>query len=65
MALPKEFPMQRPDENRDPDLRPSEDDLARERLGPRGVPGEPDASRMTPAREKKTPQEPGAPEHTA
>jgi hypothetical protein len=46
--------------------RPSEDDLARERLGPRGVPGEPDADRMTPARDKKTPRRGGnAPEHTA
>ena len=47
--------MRQPERNpRDPDLRPSEDDLARERLGPRGVPGGPPA-RMTPIREKKTP----------
>jgi hypothetical protein len=53
-------------ETRDPDLRPSEDDLQRERLGPRGVPGEPDPARMTPHRRKKMP--PGddrTPEHTA
>jgi hypothetical protein len=42
----------------------SEDDLQREQLGPRGVPGAPDPDRMTPQREKKTPNhiEPG---HTA
>ncbi|HET9904215.1 MAG TPA: hypothetical protein VFQ27_11005 [Xanthobacteraceae bacterium] len=51
---------------RDPDRRPSEDDLQRERLGPRGVPGEPDPARMTPDRRKKTPSDGGqAPEHTA
>lgn len=44
--------------------RPTEDDIARAKLGPRGVPGEPDVSRMTPQRDKKTPHnlEPG---HTA
>ena len=36
--------------------RPTEDDLAREKLGPRGVPGQPDPAKMTPQREKKTPQ---------
>ena len=46
--------------------RHSEDDKARERLGPRGVPGEPDPARMTPARRKKTPRRGGnSPEHTA
>jgi hypothetical protein len=52
--------------NRDMDQELSEDDRARAKLGPRGVPGEPDVDRMTPAREKKTP--PGrdrAPEHPA
>ena len=49
----------------DPDKHPSEDDLAREKLGPRGVPGAPDPARMTPARKKKTPGRDGAPEHTA
>ena len=57
----------KPDERgRDPDLRPSEDDRQRERLGPRGVPGAPDPARMTPDRRKKMP--PGdeqTPEHTA
>jgi hypothetical protein len=32
----------------------SEDDLQREQLGPRGVPGAPDPAKMTPQREKKT-----------
>jgi len=50
----------------DPDRRPSEDDIARQRLGPRGVPGERDPAKMTPARKKKTPSDPGGPpEHTA
>ena len=42
----------------------SEDDIQREQLGPRGVPGAPDPARMTPQREKKTPKhiDPG---HTA
>jgi hypothetical protein len=30
--------------------RPSEDDVARERLGPRGIPGGPDKAKMTPQR---------------
>lgn len=39
----------------------SEDDIQREQLGPRGVPGAPDPAKMTPQREKKTPKhiEPG------
>jgi hypothetical protein len=42
----------------------SEEDMQREQLGPRGVPGAPDPAKMTPQREKKTPKhiEPG---HTA
>ena len=42
----------------------SEDDIQREQLGPRGVPGAPDPAKMTPQREKKTPThvDPG---HTA
>jgi len=36
--------------------RPTEDDLARAKLGPRGVPGEKDTAQMTPQREKKTPK---------
>ena len=42
----------------------SEDDIQREQLGPRGVPGKEDPAKMTPQREKKTPKnvDPG---HTA
>ena len=42
----------------------SEDDIQREQLGPRGVPGTPDPAKMTPQRDKKTPKhvDPG---HTA
>jgi hypothetical protein len=55
-----------PASERDPDLRPSEDDIQRETLGPRGVPGEPDPARMTPQRRKKTPLDRhDTPEHTA
>jgi hypothetical protein len=44
--------------------RPTEDDLQRETLGPRGVPGQASPAKMTPQRDKKTPRhlEPG---HTA
>jgi hypothetical protein len=44
--------------------RPTEDDIQREQLGPRGVPGKADPAKMTPQREKKTPKniDPG---HTA
>jgi hypothetical protein len=55
-----------PTSDKDPDLRPSEDDIQREKLGPRGVPGAPDPARMTPQRHKKTPTDRGGgPEHTA
>ncbi|MET4444675.1 hypothetical protein ABIB75_002952 [Bradyrhizobium sp. GM2.2] len=42
----------------------SEDDIQRDQLGPRGVPGAPDPAKMTPQRDKKTPKhvDPG---HTA
>jgi hypothetical protein len=36
--------------------RETEDQIARRKLGPRGVPGEPDSARMTPQREKKLPK---------
>lgn len=41
----------------------SEDDIQREQLGPRGVPGGKDPAKMTPQREKKTPKDvdPGHP----
>jgi hypothetical protein len=49
---------------RDPDQNYSEDDIARESLGPRGF-KQPDPAKMTPERAKKTPDRDGAPEHTA
>ena len=42
----------------------TEDDIQREQLGPRGVPGKPDPARMTPQRQKKTPANPDS-GHTA
>jgi hypothetical protein len=45
--------------------RPTEDDIAREKLGPRGVPGEPSPAKMTPQRQKKTPQSGDFDGHTA
>lgn len=47
---------------REPDF--SEEDIQREQLGPRGVPGKESPAKMTPQREKKTPKnvDPG---HTA
>jgi hypothetical protein len=47
------------------DERPTEDDIAREKLGPRGIPGEPSPAKMTPQREKKTPKSGGFDGHTA
>jgi hypothetical protein len=51
-----------PINGREPDF--SEDDLQREQLRPRGVPGKESPAKMTPQREKKTPKnvDPG---HTA
>jgi hypothetical protein len=34
----------------------SEDDVQREQLGPRGLPGKSDPAKMTPQREKKSPK---------
>ena len=42
----------------------SEDDIQREELGPRGVPGKESPARMTPQRQKKTPKDVD-PGHTA
>jgi hypothetical protein len=53
-----------PDDNREED-RPTEDDIARAKLGPRGVPGVPSPSKMTPQREKKTPKSGDFDGHTA
>jgi hypothetical protein len=47
------------------DDRPTEDDIAREKLGPRGEPGVPSPTRMTPQREKKTPKSGDFDGHTA
>jgi len=47
----------------DDDLR-TEDEMQREELGPRGVPGEPFPVEMPPEREKKTPKN-NDPGHTA
>ncbi len=52
----------RPINGREPDR--SEDDIQREQLGPRGVPGAPDPAKMTPQRKKKTPDDVD-PGHTA
>jgi hypothetical protein len=43
----------------------TEDQLARRKLGPRGVPGEPDKAKMTPRREKKLPETADFDGHTA
>ena len=36
--------------------RLTEDEMARRKLGPRGVPGEPDTAKMTPQQEKNIPK---------
>jgi hypothetical protein len=45
--------------------RETEDQIARRKLGPRGVPGAPDAAVMTPQREKKLPKSGEFDGHTA
>lgn len=45
--------------------RPTEDDIARKELGPRGEPGGKDTAKMTPQREKKTPKSGSFDGHTA
>jgi hypothetical protein len=44
---------EKPINGREPSF--SEDDIQREQLGPRGIPGKESPTRMTPQREKKTP----------
>lgn len=44
--------------------RLTEDEIQREQLGPRGVPGKPDPAKMVPQRRKKTPSD-FDPGHTA
>jgi hypothetical protein len=45
--------------------RETEDQMARRKLGPRGVPGAPDAAKMTPQQEKELPREGDFDGHTA
>ncbi len=45
--------------------RETEDQMARRKLGPRGVPGAPDPAKMTPQREKKLPKTGEFDGHTA
>ncbi len=45
--------------------RRTEDDVARESLGPRGEPDRPDTAKMTPQREKKLPKRGKFDGHTA
>ena len=45
--------------------RPTEDDIARKKLGPQGVPGLPDRGVMTPQAEKQTPKSGEFDGHTA
>jgi hypothetical protein len=45
--------------------RETEDQIARRKLGPRGVPGAPDPVRLTPQREKKIPKSGEFDGHTA
>jgi hypothetical protein len=45
--------------------RETEDQMARRKLGPRGVPSAPDTATMTPQRKKKLPEEGEFDGHTA
>ena len=45
--------------------RPTEDDIARKKLGPRGVPGEPSPTKITPQAEKEMPKSGEFDGHTA
>src|SRR3569833_658780 len=56
-TLEKEDAMTKPPEPNGVEPSRYEDDIQREQLGPRGVPGAPDPARMTPQREKKTPKQ--------
>ena len=53
-----------PTERNGRETEKSEDDIQREQLGPRGVPGKESPAKMTPQREKKTPRDVD-PGHTA
>jgi hypothetical protein len=52
-------------ENAKEDDRPTEDDIARQKLGPRGTPGGKDTATMTPQNEKNTPKSGKFDGHTA
>jgi hypothetical protein len=58
-------PAQRPTQPNGVEPPFSEDDLQRQQLGPRGIPGQPDQAKMTPQREKKTPPDSDFDGHTA
>ncbi|CAL79130.1 hypothetical protein BRADO5454 [Bradyrhizobium sp. ORS 278] len=60
--MAKDDPKDLPINGREPDR--SEDDIQRDQLGPRGVPGGQDPAKMTPQRDKKTPDDVD-PGHTA
>lgn len=45
--------------------RPTEDDIAREKLGPQGVPGKPDQGKMTPQQKEQMPKSGEFDGHTA
>jgi hypothetical protein len=45
--------------------RLTEDEIARKKLGPRGVPGAPDPAKMTPQRKEETPESGEFDGHTA
>ena len=45
--------------------RQTEDDIARKKLGPRGVPGAPDTAKITPQEEKNIPKSGEFDGHTA
>jgi hypothetical protein len=45
--------------------RPTEDDIARKHLGPRGIPGKEDQAKMTPQQEKNIPKSGEFDGHTA
>ncbi|HTV36342.1 MAG TPA: hypothetical protein VMF12_07910 [Xanthobacteraceae bacterium] len=54
-----------PRKKTDEEDRPTEDELSRRKLGPRGVPGGEDTARMTPQCEKNMPKSGRFDGHTA
>lgn len=47
------------------DKRPTEDEIARKKLGPQGVPGKPDQGKMTPQEREQMPKSGEFDGHTA